>query len=90
MKIVKIVAAADGTSTPHEGMFVKRWNADTRFGVLDVDSTNKKSEALRFADVAEALEQWRAISTVEPRRPTDHRPNRPLTALTIELVHYEE
>ena len=86
---VKIVGAADGTPTPHDGRFVKSWNADTDFGILDVESTDDISEALRFSGLAEAHEQWSATSSVQPTRPTDGKPNRPLTALTIEFEKSE-
>ena len=49
---------------------------DARFGSLD--------EALRFEDHRAAFEYWRRQSTVRPLR-ADGRPNRPLTAFTVEI-----
>ena len=51
------------------------------FGPLD--------KAMRFEDAACALAYWRLQSTLVPFRP-DGKPNRPLTALTIELQPVEE
>lgn len=42
------------------------------------------AEAMRFADAGAALLTWRTQSTVRPLRP-DGKPNRPLSAYTIEV-----
>ena len=43
-----------------------------------------RSQAMRFADKATALEAWRGVNQVDPVRP-DGKPNRPLSAYTVEL-----
>ena len=85
-RIVKIIGAADGTKTPHDGRFLKAWNPHTEFGVLAVESTDKEGEALHFDSVASVFDDWQATSSVQANRPTDGQPNRPLTAITIEIA----
>lgn len=44
--------------------------------------------AIRFKDVAEAIECWRQTSKTVPTRP-DGRPNRPLTAFSVRFQEVE-
>ena len=46
--------------------------------------TGNREEAHKFANAAEALEAWGAVSKSNPVR-WDGEPNKPLTALTIEV-----
>jgi hypothetical protein len=46
--------------------------------------TTRREEARRFADNAEAMLAWNTVSKSRPKRP-DGRPNKPLTALTVEI-----
>lgn len=46
--------------------------------------TPRRKEALRFDTSAEAMIAWNRISVTYPRRP-DGKPNKPLTALTVEI-----
>jgi hypothetical protein len=46
--------------------------------------TYDREHALRFNGVSDAMTAWNRISVTRPRRP-DGRPNKPLTALTIEV-----
>jgi hypothetical protein len=48
-------------------------------------TSGDKEDAMAFDDVKTALEYWQRQSTVVPRR-TDGRPNRPLTAYTVEMA----
>lgn len=80
--LVKIVGAWN-VETPHDGLYVVSWNSNTKFGTLHVVSTDDPLAAKRFDSIREATEEWGARSQVEPNRPNDGRPNRPLTALTI-------
>jgi hypothetical protein len=46
--------------------------------------TPRREEALRFDTRADAMVAWNRISVTRPRRP-DGRPNKPMTALTVEV-----
>jgi len=48
-----------------------------------------REQAMRFEDAGCALAYWKLQSRVRPIRP-DGKPNRPLTALTVELQRVEE
>ena len=63
--------------------------ADTPNGRGDIKFSVSKDDALKFATPREALEYWRRISRTVPIRP-DGKPNRPLTAFTIELVRDDD
>jgi hypothetical protein len=81
-RIVQVVCAADGGRTPHDGRWVVSWNPHTEAGTLELTSTSDKAKARRFENGDEFVE-WKTISKVQPRRPWDGKPNRPLTGITI-------
>lgn len=84
--IARVIRAADGSPTPHDNRWVKAWNPHTEAGTLELTSTADIAEALRFENALDVLREWQTVSLVEPRRPWDGRPNRPLTGVTIEFV----
>lgn len=63
--------------------------ADTDCGRGAMTFSNYYAGAIRFATAREALTYWRQISRTVPLRP-DGRPNRPLTAFTVEVVAEED
>lgn len=75
---------ADDTPCPHAGQYVQSFDFDAHDGQGFGRFTTDIEKAHHFKDAAEALTFWRTVSTVRPRRP-DGRPNRPLTALSVEL-----
>lgn len=81
--VVRVVAAADGGWTPHNGRYVLRWDPHVKFGTLACDSTDDLAKAKRWASLVEALTEWKTVSRVQPRRPTDGLPSKPLTAITV-------
>lgn len=87
--VIRIVRAENGTRTPHDGRFLVAWNPHQPYGTLAVTSTDDISKARRFSGVFRAISDARTISRVQPRRP-DGLPNRPLSALTFEVVPVEE
>jgi hypothetical protein len=84
---VIVICAAAGDPTPHDGRYVVSWNPHTPAGILEVSSTNNPLEARLFTDSLEVLTEWRTISSVEPVRSWDRKPNRPLTGITVNMVH---
>ena len=83
-----VVGAANGHPTEYDGQYVQTFDPDYEDGLGRVWTTRYLSEARVFSTVAEALEFWRTQSTVKPLR-ADGKPNRPLTALTVETVPVE-
>jgi hypothetical protein len=86
--VLRVVGDAYGTDTPHAGRLIAWYNPDTPYGTLELVTTSDPKEAKVFAEEVEALEYWRQISAVEPLRP-DGKPNRPLTALTVNILSLE-
>lgn len=85
MKLMKVVAMADGRPGNWAGMYLHSADFDANGGIGDMAFTSDPTRAMRFPDAKSALELWHTQSTVLPLRP-DNKPNRPLTALTVEIV----
>lgn len=83
--VVRIVSAADGTATPHDGRWVVAWDSDSEAGELVCTSTACRAKARRFTGQREVFAEWTAVSKKQPTRPWDGLPNRPLTGLSIEM-----
>jgi hypothetical protein len=66
--------------------YIAEYDLDARRGRGTIRVTDNPAEALVFEDVAQALRVWKTPSPKYPRRSSDGRPNRPLTALTVEIV----
>jgi hypothetical protein len=84
MKVIKAVMFANGQPCPHAGMFLKAADFNAHDGQGFMTFTAFPENALQFQTAGEALMFWRTQSKVRRFRP-DGRPNRPLTALTIEI-----
>jgi hypothetical protein len=80
--LLRIVARADGARTEFDGQFIKAWD----FDAATLDTTMDPRAARHFANAAEALGAWRSVHEANPVRP-DGKPNRPLTAFTVEIVN---
>ena len=85
MYLIRIVAHADGRPCPLAGQYVVSFDPDQHRGRGHLDTTRKIDNAMHFTDEVSAFEFWRQQSTVTPTRP-DGKPNRPLTAYTVEMV----
>lgn len=83
--VITVVCDACGNATPHDGRYVKSYNPNSEYGILDMDSTAEPREAKIFDDEADLLDFIQQVSSVEPIRP-DGWPNRPITGLTIGIV----
>jgi hypothetical protein len=77
--VMKIVGLADGRPDASEGQYVQRMDFETG----DLCTCRRAEEALRFDDVEVLLNYWMTQSCTVPLR-DDGKPNRPLTAFTIE------
>jgi hypothetical protein len=65
--------------------WLKAYDADGMAGFGLIDTTDNRAEARRFPSLEAVLECWRTQIRVQPLR-DDGRPNRPLTAHSIEPV----
>lgn len=87
MYLIKILSVA-GAIIDSKGLvggYLRRYDPEAHDGQGHMESTNDVAEAVRFETVADALRAYQAVPKKRPRRP-DGRPNKPLTAFTIEVV----
>ena len=83
--VVRVLGAADGGVTPHDGRYVVNWNPHVTAGTLELTSTDDMAQARRFP-WPDVFDEWKRVSRVEPRRPWDGKPNSPLTGIHIEVI----
>lgn len=79
-----LYAIADALGTPI-GAWIKSCDVDARGGRGFVEFAIEREQAMAFPDLGAALAYWKRQSTVCPLR-DDGRPNRPLTAYTVQPV----
>lgn len=68
--------------------FIQAFDLDFMDGIGKAVLTEDVGQALTFPDLPALMNAWRATSAVRPVRP-DGKPNRPLTAFTIEPVNLD-
>lgn len=91
-KVIKIIGFADDRVCPFEGAYIHSVD-------FEADMSNFKSslgkftrdinKAKRFDNIGEALEFWKTIRHRDGLRP-DGKPNRPLTAFTVDIINAPE
>lgn len=89
--VIRIVGLVNGVETGFDGKYLAEYDP-SREGV-DPDGrpigahivvTETVAGAKRYATTADALEEWRTVNPAEPWR-LDAKPNRPLTAFSINV-----
>ena len=81
---IKIIGLGATGPLADRDLWLATWNVDALDGRGDVVVTPEEAGAATFPDVGAAWRAWGQQSRVRPLRP-DGRPNRPLTAYTIEI-----
>lgn len=71
------------------GQYLLALDVDARDGRGQADWTADLASALKFETPREAMDTWRRQSNAAPLR-DDGKPNRPLSAFTVEIVSEEE
>jgi hypothetical protein len=84
VKVIRAIAFANGTACPHAGQFVERADFEAHNGQGRMAFTDDIRKALKFPTAGDAIQFWQTTSKGYPRRP-DGKPNRPLTALTVQI-----
>lgn len=82
--IIRIEAHVRGTPHPAVGEYVKWYSPSGHRGAGKLITTPHRERAKRYPSKIAALEEYRAISCTHPWR-RDGKPNRPLTAFTVEI-----
>lgn len=83
--IIWIQAFATGEAV---NAWLVEFDPEANDGRGHVDWTENRAEAKRFPDSAAAMEFWNQQSRTRPTRP-DGKPNKPLTAFTVEICPAE-
>jgi hypothetical protein len=91
--IIRLLCLVDGTSTPYDGQYLVSYDPE-RTGLriggqrlqCTIETTTDPAKAKQYPDHGAAMEDWRRQSVRRPFRPWDGKPNRPLTAFTVEVV----
>jgi hypothetical protein len=86
-KTALAVAAVEGTIVL--GKYLEWSDPDARNGFGDDRWTANLTKAKKFASFADAMECWKAQSTVRPFR-DDGAPNRPMTAYSVTPERIDE
>jgi hypothetical protein len=91
--IIQCVGSADGSPRPgEEGMYFESFRHEAQqgsYGYGYAEFTADPRRAMQFATVGEAIEFWRRPSKTRPLRP-DGKPNRPMTAWTVNIRQTHE
>lgn len=75
---------ANGAPCPHEGQYLEAFDFEHGDGVGWGEFTSDPVKAKRFDDTVAAMTFWKIVPTCRPLR-EDGKPNRPLTALCVEI-----
>jgi hypothetical protein len=94
--VMQIVSLIQGGATPFDGQFLVEYDPDRADTAPDgspmlarILTTPALGAAKRWPSHMEALAEWKRESTRWPRR-ADGKPNRPLTAFTVEIAPPEK
>lgn len=68
-----------------KALYLASFDLEANEGRGEIVLTVDLAEAMRFENAGEAAETWRGQSVTVPVR-ADGKPNRPLTALTVEFL----
>jgi hypothetical protein len=82
--VIQVLGTAGGGWSPTRPTWVQTYDPDGNDGFGRVKLTTQLANALTFESPGEAFHFWRRQSTVRPLR-DDGKPNRPLTAYTVEI-----
>ncbi len=89
MVCIKIICNALLIPGPEDGQYIKEFHPDTdELGLGTVVTTADISKAKSFSSTEEARQFWNQQSKRVPFRP-DGRPNKPLTAFTIQIARFD-
>lgn len=82
--VIKAVGFANGQFCPHGGQWLSSFDREAFNGQGHATFTSDPDLALRFPSFGEAFAFWNQQSKSRPTR-ADGKPNKPLTALTVEI-----
>jgi hypothetical protein len=84
MVVMKLIGLVTGEPTDLDGGFLLTYTPDGHDGRGFAEVTRNVALAKRYATGREAMEDWARVSATHPVR-VDGKPNRPLSAFTVEV-----
>jgi hypothetical protein len=94
--VLTLVELASGRPSPFDGQYLKEYDPNRDGETPDGDlllahivTTPDIEEAMKFESMQEVHKIWTRVDDRDPIRP-DGKPNRPLTAFTIQASPYQE
>ena len=87
--VIRLIGMANGLSTNFDGMYLVSFDPDLRGGRGLVGAELDIKKAKRFDTLDEVLDFYGQRSKRFPNR-ADGQPNRPLTAMTIQIIEVQE
>lgn len=83
---LRLLGLYNGVVTPDDGKYVVDYDPEPRLSSrgewVYLITTDDPSKARQFSSAADAMEYWRRSYGLRP----DGKPNRPLTAYTVEIA----
>lgn len=73
-----------------DGFYLQSFDPEAMDGMGTCAWTVWPDEAMKFDNAFDGFKLWTTVSKTHPVRLTDGKPNRPLSAHTIEMVPYQE
>lgn len=83
--VIKALEFANGSPCPHAGKYLHSFDFDALDGIGYGTFVRDAESAMAFETKQSAFAFWKTTSKVRPTR-ADGQPNRPLTALSAEIV----
>lgn len=87
--VIRAIVWADGGACAFSGQYLQAFDPQDSGGLDTVIFTPEHTKAKTFQTSTAALEFWRTQSHSVPVRP-DGKPNRPLTAITVEIFDLDQ
>jgi hypothetical protein len=90
--VIRIIGLNDGQPTPYDGKYLSKYDPDEPGHDPDgnpmwatVEVVEDKAKALHFRSAGDAMDLYRRICKPPREFRADGRPNRPLTAFTVDI-----
>jgi hypothetical protein len=84
--LMRCVAMADGRPCLWSNHYLRSFDPEAAHGMGHAVWTPSPARALAFPTPEAAWELWHAVPRSHPVRASDGKPNKPLTAFTIEIL----
>lgn len=86
MWLMRIAGYADGTDVSFAGQYLKSYNPDAPGEEYLAEFTDRVEDAMKFTDAGAVLTEWKRQRMVDGGLRSDGKPDRPLTAFTVEVI----